>query len=543
MKIKWILFTTVVLGIAAFFYLKLRKSEDFEHIIKAKLIDLVQRGSNGLYVLSIRDLEIDILQSTATVRGLTIKPDSISMKVLDEQKQLSDDIFSIQVSTLHIDGLSPTDFINTSSFDLKQIRVDSANIVVTHRKRKYNTKDSSSFYSRIAPNQESYALQMLLLNKVDLHIVNKDKAGTIAAFKNVRIQLASIKIDKTTLNDSTRFLFAKDASLYLGNYIGNTNNKKYTFSIDSVALKPQLGSMKVKGLRLKPVDSKTAFNDKLRFQEDQFDIAINELNFQNINWWSFLSNDGLFADAAEVNGGFVNIYRDKTLPLSEESKVGKFPHQELMNLPFPIHVNKLALQDFSVRYEEFNPKSMETGKVEFNHVKANIQNISNMPEVIQQNNWMKVSTTSIFMNQAQLDANIHFDLGNCANGNFTVNFVLGKMNGTHLNQISEGLGMIKVEKLAIEKLAATVQGNNMFATGDVSFAYNDLTITALKKDDDNRVKKKRFASYMANKFLINSKSDGKKVQHVRYERDSRKSFFNLIWKTVNKGVTETVIGK
>jgi len=439
--------------------------------------------------------------------------------------------------------LSPTDFINTSSFDLKQIRVDSANIVVTHRKRNYNTKDTSSFYSRIAPNKESYALQMLLLNKVELHIINNNKAGTKSSFKNLSIQLADIKINETTMNDSTRFLFAKDASLYLGNYVGNTNNKKYTFSIDAVALNPQAGKMKVKGLRLKPVDSKTAFNDNLRFQEDLFDIAINELNVQNMNWWSFLSNDGLFADAAEINGGFINIYRDKTLPLSKESKVGKFPHQELMNLPFPIHVNKLALQDFSVRYEEFNPKSKETGKVEFNHVKANIQNISNMPEVIQQNNWMKVSTSSIFMNQAQLDANIHFDLSNCVNGNFTVNFVLGKMNGTRLNQISEGLGMVKVDRLAIEKLTATVHGNNMFATGDVSFAYHDLSITALKKDDENKFKKKRLASFMANKFLINSKSDGKKVQHVRYERDSRKSFFNLIWRTVNKGVTETVIGK
>ena len=205
MKIKWRLLTTLVLVTAAFFYLKVRKSEDFESIIKAKLIDLVQKGSNGLYILSIRELEIDVLQSTATVRGVTIKPDSISMKVLDEHEQLSDDIFSIQISTLHIKGLSPTDFINTSSFDLKQIRVDSANIVVTHRKRNYNTKDTSSFYSRIAPNKESYALQMLLLNKVELHIINNNKAGTKSSFKNLSIQLADIKINETTMNDSTRF--------------------------------------------------------------------------------------------------------------------------------------------------------------------------------------------------------------------------------------------------------------------------------------------------------------------------------------------------
>lgn len=543
MKIKWILLSAIILGAAAFFYLRFRKSGDFEPMIKAKLIDLVHKGSNGLYALSIEDLEIDVLNSSTTVLGVSIKPDTVRMKVLQEQALLPDDIFSIQISKLYIDGLSPTDFINSSTFDLKQIKVDSPIIIVTHQKRNYNIKDTSSFYSRIAPNQEAYSLKSLMLNNADLRIVNKDKGGTTSSFKNLSIFLDDIKIDESTIRDSTRFLFAKDANLYLGNYVSNTSNKKYTFSIDSVALKPQLGTMKVKGLRLKPIDTKTDFNDKLRFQEDRFDISILETEVKNMNWWTLLANEGLFADAGTLKGGYLKVYRDQTLPLSAESKVGKFPHQELMGLPFPIHINQLFFQDLNVSYEEFNPKSQETGRIDFEHVNANIQNITNITEVIQLNNSMKITSTSTFMNQTQLDASFDFDLTRTANGNFSVNMVLGKMDGTKLNQITEGLGMIKVEKLNIEKLKAAVNGNNDFATGDVSFAYNGLTVSALKKDDNNKFKRKGFASLIANKFLLNSNSNGSVVQKVSYQRDTRKSFFNLIWKTISKGVTATVIGK
>ena len=543
MKIKWILLTTLVLGAALFFYLKFRKSSDFEPLIKGKLVNLVHKASNGLYVLTIDDLEMDVLQATTTLIGVSIKTDSIRMKVLDEHSQLPDDIFNVEITKMYIDGLSPLDFINANIFDLQQIRVDSPNILVTHEKRNYNKKDTSNFYSRIAPNQESYAVKLLLLNNSNVRIVNKDRTGITSTFKNMSVHLADIKIDKGTINDSTRFLFAKDANLYLGNYIGNTSNKKYTFSLDSVALKPQLGTMNVKGLRLKPVETKSNFTDQLRFQDDRFDISVNEINIKNLNWWSLLSNDGLFADAATLTNGYLKVYRDKTLPLSEESKVGKFPHQELLKLDFPIHMKELFLQNMNVSYEEFNPKSQESGKIEFMQVKGDIQNISNMPDVIKENNWMKVSTSSLFMNQAQLDATFNFDLSNAAYGSFTVNTVLGKMEGTQLNQITEGLGLVKIEKLDIEKLSATVNGNNIFATADVSFAYRNLKVSALKKDDDNNFKKKGLASFMANSFLINGNSDGKKIQTVRLERDTRKSFFNLIWKTIYKGLNETVTGK
>lgn len=79
MKLKWILLIFVAIASTVFLYLGLRKSTDFEPLIKAKLVSLVSKAFNGLYKLQIGKIEIDVLQATATVGDVTLLPDTVSI--------------------------------------------------------------------------------------------------------------------------------------------------------------------------------------------------------------------------------------------------------------------------------------------------------------------------------------------------------------------------------------------------------------------------------------------------------------------------------
>ena len=64
MKKIWIAVSIIaVLVVTGFFYLKFRKSKDFEPLIKSKLQQLVKDGSNGLYALEIEKIEVDVINS------------------------------------------------------------------------------------------------------------------------------------------------------------------------------------------------------------------------------------------------------------------------------------------------------------------------------------------------------------------------------------------------------------------------------------------------------------------------------------------------
>lgn len=546
-KLKWIILILAVIAVAAFLYLRYRKSNDFDGLVKEKLTSLVHKASNGLYKLSMEDIEIDLLKSTITANNVLLVHDSIRMLVLDKNQELPDDIFKVTLKKLVIKGISPQDFINSNNIKLSQIMMDSPDVVITHQKRNYNRKDTGSVYNRIATKNETYELKNLLLQNIRLSYKNVDKKNQLTVLQNLTAVLDDIKIDATTARDTSRFFFAKDAVIYLKKYATITPNKLYHFSIDSIALNPRMKSMQAKSIRLLPIGSKDDFSDKVPYLKDRFDVDINDVNINNINWWGLLSNDGFFGDNMNLTGGFIKVYNDRRLPISGISKVGNYPHQLLMALDFPVKMDQISINNVDISYEEFNPASDISGILEFKNTSGTIKNITNIPDQIAANMWMRVTANTKVMNEGNLNAVLNFDLSRAAGGIFTADATLGSMDGKKLNRASKGLGLVEIEDLVIDKLETHIKGNNDNANGTVLFAYHDLKIAALKNKEDGKLKKRALLSFIANNFVIKSNSPQKgkaiKKQVVTYKRDTNRSFFNLIWQTMAEGIILTAKGK
>lgn len=116
------------------------------------------------------------------------------------------------------------------------------------------------------------------------------------------------------------------------------------------------------------------------------------------------------------------------------------------------------------------------------------------------------------------------------------------MDGVVLNNASKTLGLFEVNSITIKKLKAHIVANSYNARSSVLFVYEDLKITALKKDDDlKKLKKRKFISFFANTFILNksNKVDEAQPEYVTYKRDPQRSFFSLIWKSLLTGITGT----
>lgn len=548
MKKKWLIGLAVlaVLSVCVYLYLKLRKSDDFEGPIKAKLAKMVHKASNGLYALNIKDLEIDVLKSTITAHDVTLIPDSIRQIVLEKYSELPDDILTVSVKKILIKGISPTDLLDSKNIDLSQIVIDSPDVLITHKKRIYNSKDTTTFYEKIAEKDETYSLDNLLLNQIRLTHKNLDKDNKMTILYNLTAVLDDIKLDSETAKDSTRFFFAKDAVIYAKKYSTVTADKLYRFSIDSIALKPQQGNLEARAVKFEPLDSKNGFSDKHQFKTDMFNLYFEDAGAVNVNWWQLLSGEGLELDRVKLTGGYIQIYNDARLPSEGISKVGKYPHQLVNKAGFPINLKQLLINNIDVSYEEFNPVSDTFGKVEFKNTSGQISNVTNVPEIIAANNWMKMEASSLLMGKGQLKTQINFDLKNATAGNFTVDATVSTMDGKALNKASKGLGLVGIEDLTLDKLETHLKGNNNQANGTVTFLYHDLKIAALKTDGD-KFKKRALISFIANNFVVKSQHPQKgkpvKVQQVTYKRDPNRSFFNLIWQSMAAGIIQTAKGK
>ena len=60
----------------------------------------------------------------------------------------------------------------------------------------------------------------------------------------------------------------------------------------------------------------------------------------------------------------------------------------------------------------------------------------------------------------------------------------GSVKRKDLNKVTEGLALMSVDDLKIDKLKVNINGSNTRANGTFLFAYHDLKITALKKNQE-----------------------------------------------------------
>jgi len=533
-----ILIAGAILLAGSFFYLHFSKSRNFEPQIKAKLSALVTTASDGYYKLDMDHIDIDIIGGSITAKHIYLLPDSARLCPAGNCSWKENTV-TVYIKQISLSGISPLDLLDKKHLDLDELIIDSPEIKLVHRKTVTGKNDASGVYDKIPLADQSYSLKKLSLNHARLTISDGDKNRQVSSFDNLSAYFSDILIDSVTKKDASRFLFAKQALIAVKGYHSETSSKMYRFSIDSIAMKPLEKIVTLSLIKLKPVGSRDEFSSKLRFMDDRFDIDVKQAVFKNINWYSLLAGEGFYADDISLSGGNVNVYDDRRLPLAK-TKVGKFPHQLLMRAGMPVSVQQARVEEFNIVYEEFNPKANKTGHVEFSHVKGLLSNVTNIPADIQQNPVAAVTASAKLMNAGELKANFRFYLNKAHTGDFELDVLLGKMNGVALNETANSLALMNVKELSITQLQGHITGANYAARGKVKFEYTDLSVDLLKAADDGTIKKKTIISFLADKFVLKKSNQPADEYFVTYERNTQKSFFNLVWKTILEGIKKSV---
>ena len=148
------------------------------------------------------------------------------------------------------------------------------------------------------------------------------------------------------------------------------------------------------------------------------------------------------------------------------------------------------------------------------------------------------------MDLAPLDVDWTFNLLD-KNGKFNVRGTLGKIDAKKLNELTEPMGPASIKEGMINNLAFNLNGNNYDMDGDVTFLYENLKVTLLEKDDKEptKMEKARTMSFLANLIIKNDnpkKKEEPRKTKPHFDRDTNRSIFHLTWKTLFKGVRETV---
>lgn len=513
-------------------------NSNYKEIIRDKLPEVAAKATDSTYQIKAGDVSIDLPGRSIYVQNLELVPDKAQMRKLKKELNLPQTVLKIFIPRLDITGISWTRLAADKVLECDSIRISNPLVRVAKMADRPQDKDGTA--DEPSRFKAIFAGHIIILNPDIAYTDSTAKSATSFAAKGGGIRLDDWRFELDKPDDTSRLFYAASVAFRFLSFHVDSRESMYKTSSGMIEYDNRQNNVRVNDLRMKPAVSKEEFYRRTGFQKEIYDIHIPALSLTGLDVRRLLYGGTLMAKGGSIDQASINIYLSRVPPPNIESKNGKFPHQLLLKLAMPVDIPQLDIRNGRFAYTEKNENSLQEGTISMNSINGNVRNITNMPDKIRKNGVASIYMKGLFKG-SPIAATFRFILGS-RTGAFTVEGVQSPMDGTLLNDITRPLALTSMTSLKLGEIHFRINGDERGATGQLTMPYQDLRADLLKPDDGG-LNKKGVTSFLANKLLLfpDNPMRGRDVRTVKpsVERDDKKSFFNLVWKTIFNGALQT----
>jgi hypothetical protein len=532
----------VVVGLitAGIFYWNTHKKK----FIKDKVEQAVVKKTNGLYNIEYGRLDMDEVTGYLAITNVNLSYDSAKYQALLGGEQIPSILFKLHADSIIATGVKTPKALLDNEIVASTLQIINpvVEIIYTQKgKDSIRTVPDKALYQQILGNLKLMKIDSFKISNAILTTRKISKKTSDVKASHLSFNLNNVLIDSASSKDSSRILFAQRASVQADTISWKSADGLYHFRVVDMAINSFTNLSSIKQFLVDPIYGEEEFMDHSKVQTDRFNFTIKNIQLKGLQLPA-LFDERLIVENVTTSGSSFKIYRDLNLPHDGKSRIGTYPQQAIMKVKLPLNIQAINLNDCFLEYKEKNALTKMSGKVQFYNMNGTISNLTNMHQLIKKNDRLTVDVRTDFLNVAPFNVKWVMYLMN-PNGKFTINATMKGFDGKELNQIIEPMGAAKVESVDIRNLQFEMQGDNYTMKGGLTLLYDNLKVALLKKDDDDNLKKKGLASAVSNLFIKNSNpANGKsaRIAIINFTRDTKRSVFSFIWKSIFKAVKETV---
>jgi hypothetical protein len=534
----------ILLVLGAAWYIGQRWNKQIQWQLKAYIQDM----SDSLYTLRYADLSLNPITGSLTLEKVSLVRDPDVYKRLQDEQRAPKLIYGFTADEVSLSYFKVWRYFFKKELSAGSLVFSNPVVMLEMNMRNKDTTAPKNAYQNISAKIRSLYLGTLKLNNTNLKytVIKQDSSLVMTHLEDMRIQVKDFLIDSMALEDPTRFLYARNYEFGLTEYRYRTPDSLYWMHVKDVQYSAEEQMLRIGQFAVEPRYPRAEFDIRSKTQRDRFDVKLNKIELSRLQPRMLLEQQVIWADKLTINSGTLDIYHNRKLPEAPGNKLGQYPNQLFKKLAIPIYIDSLVGKKTDILYTEINPKSNEAGKLSIKQVHGVFRNVTNIDSMIAKKNHVTADLNAILMNSGKLKAHFDFSMRDTL-GRFGVSGQVKSMDGKDLNPVLKPLGMVEVKSCQIEDLTFSMTGNERRASGEVKFIYSNLKVNILKKEEgSHEFKKKGLMSFFANVLIIkdsNPAGGETRLAHPYYERDIKKSFFNLVWKTLFTGIKETALGK
>jgi hypothetical protein len=391
-----------------------------EPILKDRIHTLIIQGSDSLYTYTLGKLKANFFGGNVEIEDLQISVDSSRYEYLRKRNALPSLTMRLSLGRGHIKGLGVMSLLFGKKIKITEILSKDANIKLTrhvHHNENDITEAKLPVWKAIQPKIKSIEIDRIRLEGIKMNYKNADTSESVKIeFEGCDALFDHIKIDSLSAFDTSRIGFTKEIRLKFQELKFRTQDSVYKLKADTVTYSSVQKTLEIKKFKFQPTLDSNFYENKT-VQQSKYIIKFDRARFTNIRLDHFIHNNIIEADSAVFEHPDVNIYNDRSLIPSFESKIGKYPHQQLLKAASTIIIKNIAIKDAEIKYTEKNLKTGLEGKLALDNVQLLAGNVTNDRHRILQNPVCTASLKATLFGNSPLDVLFKFHLDS-TNGKF-----------------------------------------------------------------------------------------------------------------------------
>ncbi|HUQ96443.1 MAG TPA: hypothetical protein VM010_02175 [Chitinophagaceae bacterium] len=520
-----------------------------EPVLRDRIHTLIIQGSDSLYAYNLGSLNANFFGGSVEVRNLHIHPDSTRYMALAGANALPALTLELDLVRGQIKGLDLFDLLFNKQIAIEEIVSKDADIrLLRHIRQNDVPKNTPPLWKMVQPSINGIAVNRINLDGVKLLYRNADTSDAIKLQFDKCIGLFDdIRIDSLASADTTRIAFTKSINLQFNDLKFRTPDSSYKMKADVISYSSRANVFEVVNFKIQPtLKDKDEFYAAATRQKTMYVIEYDRMKLTNIRLDRFLNNNIIAADTVFIEHPVTTLYNDKSLPPVFDSKIGSYPHQQLLKASTSIIVKAVLVKNAELQYTEKASKTGQEGTLALSDLNIEMQNVTNDANAIKRNRECLVNASGKILGNSPMQVQFHFYLDDTS-GRFTAAGDVKNVSANQLNALAEPLANVKLQSFNMKKLDFTMQGDDYSATSNVTMRYDNLFVLLQKQNEETgAVKTKKFMTKLLNRFTLQENNPGpdgvlRKAVGAQRSRISSQSFFGLVWKSLFTGMQEVMM--
>ncbi len=546
--LKWILISLFILIVLAGIGFQVFITRYLPPMVRERLADVIVKGSDSLYRFDMGKFKVSFWGGSVHISDLTISIDSARYQRLREKNNLPPITFLLNLQEAKIEGVGVWSLILRKKINVDVISFRQANLDMARHFR--NAVDlpqtGEPLWKAIQPDIRSIAVRLVRCDSLNVSYQNVDSASTFFwKFDKCNARIYDILVDSASANDSSRMLFAKNLAISMKNMKMETPDGLYGLGAGSLHYSSAARALDVADFEFKPILSEVQFMRHFGYQHEIYRLKMPAITIRNFDVPQWINFNRLCADSIHLDAPVIKVSMNRNIKPNPYSKKGKYPQQLLQHAPFTIRIRELAANNATVTYDETNNVTGMTGHLAFPNVNGTIRNITNDTMWIAKSDQCVADVHGGVMKTGRLQARFIFNLKDPA-GAFSVRSTITNLDAAQLQPLALAMTATDLQSFDMHRLEYSIDGNETVGHGSLRLLYDNMDILLNKVEDDKSLNKRGFLSFLANRLVIYKSNpqngdDERTANNVAATRESTKSFFNFIWKTLYTCAGEVVL--